>query len=145
MPDFMAKMHQIRIQMELRPTPSWGAYSAPLGLAARFKRPHFSDLICKRCCQPLLQLIRSSSCRSTSLSTYFPVLTGRAIWAVVDQLHQNNRSPADLLCSTIIRGHSWAMLRSSLIMRWQNDNDFLGERVGKKTEWEEKGTCLMKS
>jgi len=29
MSDFMAKMHQIRIQMELRPTPSWGAYSAP--------------------------------------------------------------------------------------------------------------------
>ena len=29
MPDFMAKMHQIRFRLGLRPRPRWGAYSAP--------------------------------------------------------------------------------------------------------------------
>jgi len=27
--DFKAKMHRIRFRLELRPTPRWGAYSAP--------------------------------------------------------------------------------------------------------------------
>jgi len=29
MSDFMAKMHQIRFRLGLRPRPRWGAYSAP--------------------------------------------------------------------------------------------------------------------
>ena len=33
MTDFMAKMHQIRFRLGLRPRPRWGAYSAPSLLA----------------------------------------------------------------------------------------------------------------
>ena len=39
MSDFMAKMHQIRFRLGLRPRPRWGAYSAHPDLLAGFKGP----------------------------------------------------------------------------------------------------------
>ena len=36
MTDFMAKMHQIRFRLGLRPRPRWGAYSVPLDPLAGF-------------------------------------------------------------------------------------------------------------
>ena len=36
MPDFKAKMHQIRFRLGLRPRPCWGAYSALPGPLAGF-------------------------------------------------------------------------------------------------------------
>jgi len=39
MPDFKAKMHQIRFRLGLRPRPRWGARSAPPGPLAGFKEP----------------------------------------------------------------------------------------------------------
>ena len=42
MSDFMAKMHQIRFQLGLRPRPTWGVYSAPPDPLAGFKGAYFS-------------------------------------------------------------------------------------------------------
>ena len=39
MPDFNVKMHQNRFRLGLRPTPRWGAYSAPPDPLAGFKGP----------------------------------------------------------------------------------------------------------
>jgi len=39
MPYFKAKMHQIRLRLELRFRPRWGAYSAPPDRRAGFKGP----------------------------------------------------------------------------------------------------------
>jgi len=39
MPYFKAETHQIRLRLELRPRPRWGAYSAPPDRRAGFKGP----------------------------------------------------------------------------------------------------------
>jgi len=39
MPDFKAKMHQIRFRLGLRPRPRWGSYSAPPDPLAGLRGP----------------------------------------------------------------------------------------------------------
>jgi len=88
--------------------------------------PSYRTTVCKRRsatwpgCQPLPQLIRPWSCRSTSFLNRFPCSAdwknrpGRPHGLWVDQLRQDNHSPADLCRFAIRRGHSGATLRSSL-------------------------------